>query len=63
MRSRIDDLAAGVRAAFSRPRGLSQPLVHGYLEVDRGQLHRLLNERPEDFVEFGQLIAAWLPRA
>ena len=32
--------------------GFRNVLVHGYLEVDVARLHRLLNERLGDFVEF-----------
>ncbi len=32
--------------------GFRNVVVHGYLDVDRALVHRLLNERLEDFIEF-----------
>lgn len=42
--------------------GFRNILVHGYLAVDPEILHRLLNERLDDFVEFAGLIQAHLDR-
>jgi uncharacterized protein YutE (UPF0331/DUF86 family) len=35
-------------------------IVHGYLDVDLVTVHRLLNERLEDFSEFARLIERYL---
>lgn len=48
--------AAGFRAVA----GLRNVLVHGYLDVDPHVVHRLLNERLEDFSEFARLVTAHL---
>jgi uncharacterized protein YutE (UPF0331/DUF86 family) len=42
--------------------GFRNVLVHGYLAVDPDVLHRLLNERLDDFVEFATLVQAHLDR-
>ncbi len=39
-------------ARFRGVAGFRNVIVHGYLEVDRALVHRLLNERLEDFIEF-----------
>jgi len=38
-------------------------LVHGYLELDRTQVHRFLCERLEDLRTFGMLVLDWIDRA
>jgi uncharacterized protein YutE (UPF0331/DUF86 family) len=43
--------------------GFRNVLVHGYLEVDVRLVHRLLNERLEDFTEFAQGIERHLRRS
>lgn len=43
--------------------GFRNVVVHGYLDVDVRILHRLLNERLEDFTEFVRRIEAYLAAA
>lgn len=43
--------------------GFRNVLVHGYLEVDPGLVHRILNERLGDFEEFARHVEAHLARA
>jgi uncharacterized protein YutE (UPF0331/DUF86 family) len=65
-RSALDALAElGVlpRAFTDRFRavaGFRNVLVHGYLEVDLDEVHRLLTERLDDFVEFAGHVQAHL---
>lgn len=40
--------------------GFRNVLVHGYLSVDIGIVHRLLNERLEDFAEFARRVNDYL---
>ena len=47
------DFAARFRAVA----GFRNVVVHGYLDVDPALVHRLLNERLEDFVEFAEHVA------
>ncbi len=64
--SAIDGLAScGVlpRPFAARLRGVAgfrNILVHDYLDVDHHLVHRLLNERLDDFVEFARHLEAWL---
>jgi uncharacterized protein YutE (UPF0331/DUF86 family) len=50
--TRLGVLPAPFGARFRAIAGFRNVLVHGYLEIDLGRLHRLLNERLDDFVEF-----------
>jgi uncharacterized protein YutE (UPF0331/DUF86 family) len=43
--------------------GFRNVIVHGYLEVDVGMVHRLLNERLEDFAEFARGVDRYLSRS
>jgi uncharacterized protein YutE (UPF0331/DUF86 family) len=64
--SAIDQLAdLGVLpaefAARLRPvAGFRNVIVHGYLEVDLEIVHRLLNERLDDFAEFARFVSRYL---
>lgn len=49
-------------ARFRSVAGLRNVLVHGYLDVDVRIVHRLLNERLEDFTEFARGVEAYLTR-
>ena len=40
--------------------GFRNVVVHGYLDVDPGIVHRVLNERLEDFGEFARHVDAYL---
>ncbi len=50
------DFARGFRAVA----GLRNVLVHGYLEVDLGLVHRILNDRLADFEAFARHVEAYL---
>jgi uncharacterized protein YutE (UPF0331/DUF86 family) len=50
------DFAARFRAIA----GFRNVIVHGYLDVDVAAVHRLLNERLEDFSEFARLVDRYL---
>lgn len=49
-------------AEFRRVAGFRNTLVYGYLEVDVGVVHQLLNGRLEDFAEFARSIERHLAR-
>lgn len=49
-------LSRDFAARFRSVAGFRNVLVHGYLEVDVRLVHRLLNERLEDFREFARCI-------
>ena len=49
---RLEILPSDFASDFSSVAGFRNVLVHGYLEVDLQLLHRLLNERLEDFETF-----------
>lgn len=49
-------------ARFRGVAGFRNVLVHGYLEMDVSIVHRLLNERLEDFAEFGRGVQGYLSR-
>lgn len=57
---RIGVVPAGFARRIRGLAGFRNVLVHGYLEVDSALVHKLLNERLADFVEFGELAEAWL---
>jgi uncharacterized protein YutE (UPF0331/DUF86 family) len=40
--------------------GFRNVLVHGYLEVDAALVHRVLNERLDDFATFAAHVNAYL---
>jgi uncharacterized protein YutE (UPF0331/DUF86 family) len=50
------DFAARFRAIA----GFRNVIVHGYLDVDVAAVHRLLNERLDDFSEFARLVDRYL---
>jgi uncharacterized protein YutE (UPF0331/DUF86 family) len=49
-------------ARFRAMAGFRNLLVHGYLAIDPERLHRILNERLDDFVEFASHIERALSR-
>ena len=60
---RLGELGILTREFASRFRsvaGFRNVLVHGYLEVDVRLVHRLLNERLEDFAEFARGVERYL---
>lgn len=58
----LDILPAFFTSRFRAVAGFRNILVHGYLEVDLEEVHRLLNERLSDFVEFATLVQAYLDK-
>jgi uncharacterized protein YutE (UPF0331/DUF86 family) len=50
-------------ARFRSVAGFRNVLVHAYLETDVRQVHRLLNERLEDFAEFARSVERHLARS
>lgn len=56
-------LPADFARRFRGVAGFRNVLVHGYLEVDAGLVHRVLNERLEDFETFARHVEARLPPA
>ncbi len=48
---------------FRAVAGFRNVLVHGYLEVDLALVHRVLNERLEDFETFARHVEAYLAAA
>ena len=63
---RLADLGAlpgAFAARFRAVAGLRNILVHGYLQVDLGKLHALLNTRLDDFVELAAHLEAYLRQA
>jgi len=48
---------------FRSVAGFRNVIVHGYLEVDVGLVHRLLNERLEDFAEFARGVDRYISRS
>jgi uncharacterized protein YutE (UPF0331/DUF86 family) len=60
---RLADLGVlpGEFAARIRPlAGFRNVIVHGYLDVDPEIVHRLLNERLDEFVEFARLVGRYV---
>ncbi len=45
---------------FRAVAGFRNVIVHGYLDVDLEIVHRLLNERLDDFVEFARRVNDYL---
>lgn len=59
----LGDLDIVPKAFASRLRpmaGFRNVIVHGYLDIDVTILHRLLNERLDDLVEFAKLVTRYL---
>lgn len=56
----LDILPPAFAARFRAVAGFRNVLVHGYLEVDRAMMHRLLNERLDDFAEFARRVTEHL---
>ncbi len=52
----LEILPADFAARFRAVAGFRNVIVHGYLDVDPAIVHRLLNERLEDFAEFARSI-------
>lgn len=57
---RLGVLDHGFTRGFRNVAGFRNVLVHGYLEVDLGLLHTLLNERLGDFESFASTIEKYL---
>lgn len=53
-------LPAEFAARFRPVAGFRNVIVHGYLDVDLTVVHRLLNNRLDDFVEFARLVGLHL---
>ncbi len=53
-------LPAGFAARIRPVAGFRNVIVHGYLDVDLTVVHRLLNERLDDFAEFARLVSLYL---
>lgn len=53
-------LPAGFAARIRPVAGFRNVIVHGYLDVDLTIVHRLLNERLDDFAEFARLVSLYL---
>ena len=53
-------LPAGFAARFRPVAGFRNVIVHGYLDVDLTIVHRLLNDRLDDFAEFARLVSLYL---
>jgi uncharacterized protein YutE (UPF0331/DUF86 family) len=53
-------LPAEFAARFRPVAGFRNVIVHGYLDVDLTLVHRLLNERLDDFAEFARLVSLYL---
>ena len=49
-------LPAEFAARFRAVAGFRNVIVHGYLDPDLSTMHRLLNERLDDFAEFARLV-------
>ncbi len=60
---RLEELAVLPRdfaRQFRSVAGFRNVLVHGYLEVDSGLVHRILNQRLDDFSAFARHVEAYL---
>lgn len=53
-------LPADFAARFRGIAGFRNVLVHAYLELDLALLHRILNERLDDFAQFAEEVERWL---
>ncbi|MBI3183690.1 MAG: DUF86 domain-containing protein [Myxococcales bacterium] len=58
--ARIGALPADFALRFADVAGFRNILVHAYLEVDLRRVHKLLDERLEDFERFADHVEAWL---
>ena len=47
-------------ARFRAVAGFRNVIVHGYLDVELDTVHRLLNDRLEDFAEFARHVSAYI---
>jgi uncharacterized protein YutE (UPF0331/DUF86 family) len=56
----LGDLPADFARRFRGVAGLRNVLVHGYLAVDAGRLHELLNAGLEDFARFAGHVERFL---
>jgi len=56
----LDILPADFAARFRAIAGFRNVIVHGYLDVDVASVHRLLNERLDDFSEFAGRVDRYL---
>ena len=53
-------LPSGFAARIRPVAGFRNVIVHGYLDVDLAIVHRLLNDRLDDFAEFARLVIRYL---
>ena len=53
-------LPAGFAARIRPVAGFRNVIVHGYLDVDPEIVHRLLNDRLDDFAEFARLVTRYI---
>ncbi len=60
---RLGILPGDFAREFSSAAGFRNVLVHGYLDVDLALLHRLLNERLDDFETFAGRVEEYLQRS
>ena len=58
--SDLSVLPAGFAARIRPVAGFRNVIVHGYLDVDLEIVHRLLNDRLDDFAEFARLVNLYL---
>jgi uncharacterized protein YutE (UPF0331/DUF86 family) len=56
----LDVLPRDFAVRFRAIAGFRNVIVHGYLDVDVASVHRLLNERLDDFSEFARLVDRYL---
>ncbi|HEY2955706.1 MAG TPA: DUF86 domain-containing protein [Candidatus Eisenbacteria bacterium] len=56
----LDVLPRPFASRFRAVAGFRNVIVHAYLSVDPGIVHRLLNERLEDFAEFARHVSAYI---
>jgi uncharacterized protein YutE (UPF0331/DUF86 family) len=49
-------------ARFRSIAGFRNVIVHGYLDVDLEIVHRLLNDRLDDFAEFARLVSRYVDK-
>lgn len=56
----LDVLPSDFAVRFRAIAGFRNVIVHGYLDVDAATVHRLLNERLDDFSEFARLVDLYL---
>ena len=53
-------LPAGFAARIRPVAGFRNVIVHGYLDEDLAIVHRLLNDRLDDFAEFARLVGRYV---